>query len=60
MTCLYKKTNTANDFFSKFAAVGLAESLHIELNHMKRSGIKSTVVCPFYIDTGMFDGVSSP
>ncbi len=41
---------------SKFAAVGFNEALRLEL---KRSapGVKTTVVCPFYIDTGMFEGV---
>jgi all-trans-retinol dehydrogenase (NAD+) len=41
---------------SKFAAVGFDESLRVEL---KRQGSKvvTTVVCPFYTDTGMFDGV---
>jgi all-trans-retinol dehydrogenase (NAD+) len=41
---------------SKFAAVGFDESLRMEL---RRQGlhIKTTVVCPFYIDTGMFEGV---
>jgi all-trans-retinol dehydrogenase (NAD+) len=41
---------------SKFAAVGFDESLRVEL---KRQGsrIVTTVVCPFYTDTGMFEGV---
>lgn len=43
---------------SKFAAVGFDESVRLE---MKRLGlnIKTTVVCPFYIDTGMFAGVKT-
>jgi len=43
---------------SKHAAVGFAEALRFEL---KRSapGVKTTVVCPFYIDTGMFQGVKT-
>jgi all-trans-retinol dehydrogenase (NAD+) len=41
---------------SKFAAVGFDESLRVEL---KRQGsrVVTTVVCPFYTDTGMFQGV---
>jgi all-trans-retinol dehydrogenase (NAD+) len=41
---------------SKHAAVGFDESLRLEL---KRQGSKvlTTVVCPFYISTGMFAGV---
>ena len=43
---------------SKFAAVGFDESLRLEL---KKSGSKvvTTVVCPYFIDTGMFDGVKT-
>ena len=43
---------------SKFAAVGFDESLRVEL---KRQGSKvvTTVVCPFYTDTGMFAGVGT-
>jgi all-trans-retinol dehydrogenase (NAD+) len=43
---------------SKFAAVGIDESLRNELiKH--NSGVHTTVVCPFYINTGMFDGVKT-
>jgi all-trans-retinol dehydrogenase (NAD+) len=43
---------------SKYAAVGFDESLRLEL---KRLGlpIRTTIVCPFYIDTGMFKGVKT-
>ena len=43
---------------SKHAAVGFDESLRSEL---RRSApfVKTTVVCPYYIDTGMFRGVKS-
>ncbi|CAF1434022.1 unnamed protein product [Adineta ricciae] len=44
---------------SKFAAVGLHESLTHELHALKRTGIKTTVVCPSFIDTGMFEGVKT-
>jgi all-trans-retinol dehydrogenase (NAD+) len=40
----------------KFAAVGFDESLRMELNSRK-SKVRTTVVCPFFIDTGMFEGV---
>jgi all-trans-retinol dehydrogenase (NAD+) len=43
---------------SKFAAVGLDESLRRELRAL-RSNVKTTCVCPYYINTGMFSGVSS-
>jgi len=42
----------------KFAAFGFNESLRMELRRLK-SAIKTTVVCPFFIDTGMFDGVKT-
>jgi len=41
---------------SKFAAFGFDESLRAELR-AARTGINTLVVCPYYIDTGMFDGV---
>ncbi|KAH9496186.1 hypothetical protein Btru_010427 [Bulinus truncatus] len=44
---------------SKFAAVGFDESLRNELSKQKKTGVKTTVVCPFYIRTGMFTGVRS-
>ncbi|CAG2170293.1 unnamed protein product, partial [Oppiella nova] len=44
---------------SKFAAVGLEESLRLELQCDGYTGIRSTVVCPYFINTGMFAGVSS-
>jgi all-trans-retinol dehydrogenase (NAD+) len=43
---------------SKWAAVGFDESLRVEFKRFS-PGVKTTVVCPFYIDTGMFDGVKT-
>jgi len=43
---------------SKFCAVGFEESLRLEL-FANNSNVKSTVVCPAYINTGMFEGVKS-
>lgn len=43
---------------SKFAAVGFDESLRLELRK-KGSLVKTTVVCPYYVDTGMFSGVKT-
>ncbi|MDR1898590.1 MAG: SDR family oxidoreductase [Treponema sp.] len=42
----------------KFAAFGFHEALRMELRR-RRSAIRTTVVCPFYIDTGMFKGVKT-
>ncbi len=44
---------------SKFAAVGFIESLHMELVAMGINGVQTTVVCPYIINTGMFDGAKS-
>ena len=41
---------------SKHAAVGFDESLRVEL-HRIAPRVQTTVVCPYYIDTGMFEGV---
>lgn len=42
---------------SKHAAVGFTESLRVELKKSGHTGIKTTIVEPFYVDTGMFEGV---
>ncbi|XP_043101251.1 epidermal retinol dehydrogenase 2 [Puntigrus tetrazona] len=44
---------------SKFAAVGFAESMGLELLSMGCDGVKTTIVCPFFINTGMFDGANT-
>ncbi|XP_030259841.1 epidermal retinol dehydrogenase 2 isoform X3 [Sparus aurata] len=41
---------------SKFAAVGFAESVGLELVATGKDGVKTTIVCPYFINTGMFDG----
>jgi all-trans-retinol dehydrogenase (NAD+) len=43
---------------SKHAAVGFDESLRLELKRLG-SHVQTTVVCPFYISTGMFSGVKT-
>lgn len=43
---------------SKFAAYGFDESIRMELRRVK-SKVRTTVVCPFFIDTGMFAGVKT-
>lgn len=43
---------------SKFAALGFTESLRNELR-TDGSNIGTLVVCPFYINTGMFEGVTT-
>ncbi|KAK7916702.1 hypothetical protein WMY93_012463 [Mugilogobius chulae] len=41
---------------SKFGAVGFHESLTHELHAENLDGIKTTLVCPYIVDTGMFAG----
>ncbi|CAB3408972.1 unnamed protein product [Caenorhabditis bovis] len=43
---------------SKHGAVGFNDSLANEIYAMKKD-VKTTVVCPFYINTGMFDGAQT-
>jgi len=43
---------------SKFAAVGFDESLRLELKQ-RNSNVITTVICPYYTDTGMFDGAKT-
>ena len=44
---------------SKFGAAGFDESLNMELGALKKDGINTTVVCPFFMNTGMFEGVKT-
>ncbi|NWW24286.1 RDHE2 dehydrogenase, partial [Falcunculus frontatus] len=44
---------------SKFAAIGFAESIDMEMRTLRKTGVKTTIVCPYAINTGMFDGVET-
>ncbi|KAM6216120.1 epidermal retinol dehydrogenase 2 [Rhynchocyon petersi] len=44
---------------SKFAACGIAESLFFELKLQNKSKVKVTIVCPYFMKTGMFEGCST-
>lgn len=44
---------------SKWAVIGWSDSLRIEMEQ-EATGVKVTTVMPYYIDTGMFQGVRSP
>lgn len=43
---------------SKWAAIGWSDSVRIELQEMK-SSVHVTTIAPYYINTGMFNGVKS-
>lgn len=45
---------------SKWAVIGLSESLRLELRELGHRHVGVTTVCPSYIDTGMFHGVGVP
>lgn len=44
---------------SKFGAVGTHMSVSQELAVIGCTGVNTTCVCPYFIDTGMFDGVKT-
>ncbi|CAN5563893.1 SDR family oxidoreductase [soil metagenome] len=44
---------------SKHAAIGFTESLRVELKKTSYPNIRTTIVEPFYVDTGMFEGVKT-
>jgi len=41
---------------SKAAVIGFHESLRSELYALNKTAVQLTLVCPFFINTGMFDG----
>lgn len=45
---------------SKWGIIGLTESLKLEMEELNIKGIRFTLVCPSYVDTGMFNGVKAP
>lgn len=45
---------------SKHAVVGFAESLRLELLRSDVTGVGMTIVCPSFIDTGMFPNTTPP
>lgn len=42
---------------SKHAAIGFGESLRAELRNSGHDGVKTTIIEPYYVNTGMFSGV---
>jgi len=45
---------------SKWAVIGFSESIRAELRLMGHAHVHSTVVCPSFIGTGMFEGAEAP
>lgn len=44
---------------SKAAALGFHEAVRMELYALNKTGVHMTLVCPFFINTGMFTGVKT-
>lgn len=44
---------------SKWAVVGWSDSVRLELKQAGADHVKVTTVCPYYVNTGMFDGAKS-
>ncbi|EDQ87958.1 uncharacterized protein MONBRDRAFT_32991 [Monosiga brevicollis MX1] len=44
---------------SKYGAVGTHEALRADLRKLNATGVHTTVICPYFIDTGMFDGAQT-
>ncbi len=46
---------------AKWGVLGLTEAVRLETNKiMKADGVRFTVVCPSFVDTGMFAGAKAP
>ncbi|MFH2006440.1 MAG: SDR family oxidoreductase [bacterium] len=45
---------------SKWAVIGLTDSIRLEVRAMKKDGVGFTLFCPSYVDTGMFEGAKAP
>uniref|UniRef100_A0A6A7GBS4 Short-chain dehydrogenase/reductase 3 n=1 Tax=Hirondellea gigas TaxID=1518452 RepID=A0A6A7GBS4_9CRUS len=56
----YMAVNKMTDYCSsKYASIGFNESLTMEIRANGHTGICTTLVCPYYTDTGMFSGIKS-
>jgi all-trans-retinol dehydrogenase (NAD+) len=51
-------TGLADYSASKFASFGFDEALRMELRK-QHSRVRTTIVCPFFVDTGLFAGVKT-
>lgn len=50
----------ANYCASKAAVVNFTDSMAMEMRRLKARGVRFTVICPSYVQTGMFEGVKAP
>jgi all-trans-retinol dehydrogenase (NAD+) len=45
---------------AKWGVIGLTDSLRLEVKGMGKDGVKFTLFCPSFVDTGMFSGAKPP
>ncbi|MFW6113508.1 MAG: SDR family NAD(P)-dependent oxidoreductase, partial [Actinomycetota bacterium] len=50
----------ANYCASKAAVVNFTDSLRMEMKRLGHKGVRFTIICPSYVQTGMFEGVKPP
>ena len=56
---LFGITGLADYCASKSAVIGFHDSVRAELCAMNKTGVRLTLVCPFFINTGMMEGCKS-
>lgn len=44
---------------SKFAIIGMMEAIDSELYRAGKHGIKTTIVCPFFVNTELIRGIET-
>jgi all-trans-retinol dehydrogenase (NAD+) len=45
---------------SKAAVINFTDAVRLEMKYLGKPGVKLTIVCPAFIETGMFEGVHTP
>ncbi|NWX84651.1 RDHE2 dehydrogenase, partial [Nothoprocta pentlandii] len=58
-TALFGSYKTSDYSASKFAIVGMMESIDDELYRAGKDGIKTTIVCPSFVNTDLVRGIQS-
>ncbi|XP_010158026.1 PREDICTED: epidermal retinol dehydrogenase 2-like, partial [Eurypyga helias] len=44
---------------SKYAVIGMMEALDSELYHTGKQGIKTTIICPYFVNTQLAKGIQT-
>jgi all-trans-retinol dehydrogenase (NAD+) len=45
---------------SKAAVINFTDAMRLEMKYLGKPGVKLTIACPAFIETGMFEGVHTP